>query len=270
MYLSELVRLSLAEDLGPNDVTTTACVDLSRQGSAYILAKQNLVVCGHDPAAEVFRQLDAHYRSLVSEGTEVQAGTQVAEIEGPLASLLMGERCALNFMMHLCGIASHVRRCVQAAGGLKLVDTRKTTPLHRALEKHAVRVGGASNHRFGLFDGILIKDNHIVAAGGIAQAVARARAAAHPLLKIEVEVENFEELDQALEAKADVILLDNMDDATLAQAVQRVNKRAILEASGNLRPERLQRLKDIGIDYASMGGLIHQATWADLSMRIRG
>lgn len=270
MNLQELVRLSLEEDVGLGDLTTTACVEAGKPGSATIYAKQTLVVCGHAPAMEVFRQLDANYRPLVEEGTLVHHGTVIAEVEGPLRSLLTGERCALNFLMRLCGIASHVRLAVEVSGGLKLVDTRKTTPMHRALEKHAVRTGGAGNHRFGLFDGILIKDNHLVAAGGISTAVQRARAFAHPLLKVEVEVESLVELEEALRAGADVILLDNMDDDTLRQAVAMAGGKAMLEASGNLTPERLGRLAAIGVGYASMGGLIHQARWADLSMRIRG
>lgn len=269
MRLSALVQAALEEDLGLGDLTTSACVEPAVVGSATLYAKQELVVCGHAPATEVFQQLGARYTALVEEGRLVQHGTVVAEVEGPLQSLLSGERCALNFLMRLCGIATHVRKAVEVSGGLKLVDTRKTTPLHRALEKHAVRIGGASNHRSGLFDGILIKDNHIVAAGGIARAVARARAFAHPLLKIEVEVESLEELQQALDAGADVILLDNMEDETLRQAVALNAGKAMLEASGNLFPERLARLATLGVDYASMGGLIHQARWADLSMRIR-
>jgi nicotinate-nucleotide pyrophosphorylase (carboxylating) len=222
---------------------------------------------------EVFKQVGASYKPVVAEGEEVAAGTVIATVEGPLASLLTGERCALNFLMHLCGIATHTREAVRAAGFLRVVDTRKTTPLHRALEKHAVRIGGGGNHRFGLFDGILIKDNHIIAAGGILKAVERARQYAHPLVKVEVEVETLSELAEALEAGADVILLDNMDNATLAEAVgivRNVSPKVLLEASGNMSAERLVTMGKLGIDYVSMGGLIHQARWADLSLRIVG
>jgi nicotinate-nucleotide pyrophosphorylase (carboxylating) len=267
MNLSELVALTLAEDVGPGDVTTRLVVGEGR-GTARVVAKQELVVCGQEPAAEVFRQVGAAWSAIVADGTEVTPGTVVARAEGPLASLLTGERAALNFLMRLSGIATHTRSVVRGVKGLKVVDTRKTTPLHRALEKHAVRCGGAHNHRFGLFDGVLIKDNHIVAAGGIAEAVRRARAGAHPLLKIEVEVESLDELRQALEAGADVVLLDNMDDDTLRAAVKITAGRALLEASGNMTGERIARLGDVGIDWVSMGGLIHQARWADLSMRI--
>lgn len=269
MQLSELVRLALEEDLGHGDITTTACVAADAAGTATIYAKQELVVCGHAAAKEVFRQLGAQYVEQVPEGTQVQARTLIAEVRGPHRSLLSGERCALNFLMRLSGIATHVHSVVAAAGGLKVVDTRKTTPLHRQLEKHAVRVGGASNHRFGLYDGVMIKDNHIVAAGGIAAAVARARAMVHPLLKVEVEVESLEELHQALAAGADVIMLDNMSNELLREAVKIVGGRALLEASGNMDATRAAVLAGSGIDYVSMGGLIHQARWVDLSMRIR-
>lgn len=275
MRLSELVRLSLEEDVGPGDLTTLACVDPGATGRAVMLAKQELVVCGHAAAAEVFSQLGAAYRPIIAEGERVAPRTVIAEMDGPSRALITGERTALNFLMRLCGIATHVRACIDQAGpdGIRVVDTRKTTPLHRALEKHAVRTGGAHNHRFGLFDGLFIKDNHIVAAGGIAQAVARVRATAHPLLKVEVEVESLEELDQALDAGADVILLDNMDDATLTAAAARCRRhangaRALLEASGNMHAARLAGLRQTGVDYVSMGGLIHQARWADVSMRL--
>lgn len=272
MRLAELVRLALDEDIGLGDLTTRACVPADRTGWATLYAKQPLVFCGHEPATEVFRQLGARYAPCVAEGAWVEPKTVVAEVHGPLQALLSGERCALNFLMRMCGIATHTREAVTAAGTLKVVDTRKTTPLHRALEKHAVKMGGGSNHRFGLFDGILIKDNHIVAAGGISAAVARARKEAHPLVKIEVEVENLTELSEALSAGADVILLDNMDTSTLATAVGMARSHRpdiLLEASGNMTAERLSSLQNIGLSYVSMGGLIHQARWADLSMRIQ-
>jgi nicotinate-nucleotide pyrophosphorylase (carboxylating) len=269
MQVSELVRLALEEDLGPGDITTTACVAADAAGTATIYAKQELVVCGHAPAKEVFRQMGAEYVERVAEGAMAVSRQVIAEVRGPHRSLLTGERCALNFLMRLSGIATHVRTVVTAAKGLKVVDTRKTTPLHRQLEKHAVRMGGASNHRFGLYDGVMIKDNHIVAAGGIAAAVARARAMVHPLLKVEVEVESLEELEQALAAGADVIMLDNMSNELLAQAVKMAGGRAILEASGNMDGARAGSLAGSGIDYVSMGGLIHQARWVDLSMRIQ-
>lgn len=277
MDLETLVRAALAEDVGPGDVTTTAVVDPARAGTARVIAKQRLVVSGQRAVAEVFRQVGATWSVVVPDGVEVEPGTLVGRAEGRLATLLVGERCALNFLMHLCGIATHTRSVVNAASGLRVVDTRKTTPLLRGLEKEAVRHGGAANHRFSLFDGVLIKDNHIVAAGGITAAVHRARAHAHHLLRIEVEVESLDELAEALAAGADVVLLDNMDDATLRKAVAARDAhaasghgRVVLEASGNMTAERIARIADIGLDFVSMGGLIHQSRWADLSMRIDG
>lgn len=269
MTLAELVRLALEEDVGNGDVTTDAVVP-AVPGRARIYAKQDLVVCGQAAAAETFRQLGATYTIAVPDGAEARPGQDVGNVEGPLPALITGERVALNFLMRLCGIATHTRAVVAGAGGLTVLDTRKTTPLHRALEKHAVRCGGARNHRFALYDGVLIKDNHIVAAGGIRPAVERARAFAHALLKVEVEVETLDELREALDAGADIVLLDNMDDATLAEAVRIAAGRAKLEASGNMTAERVARLAGTGLDYASMGGLVHQARWADLSMRVRG
>lgn len=267
MTLADLVRLALEEDVGPGDVTTEACVP-ARAGRARLYAKQDIVLCGQAAAAETFRQLGANYVPALPDGAAVGPGQDVAHVEGPLPALVTGERVALNFLMRLSGIATHTRAVVAGAGGLTVLDTRKTTPLHRALEKHAVRCGGARNHRFALYDGVMVKDNHIVAAGGIAAAVAAVRARAHALLKIEVEVETLAELDEALAAGADVVLLDNMDDATLAAAVARAAGRAKLEASGNMTAERVARIATIGLDFVSMGGLIHQARWADLSMRV--
>lgn len=275
MTLSELVRLALEEDIGAGDVTTRAVVDPAVRGAARIVAKQPLVVSGQPAAAEVFRQLGARYEAVQPDGAPVDNGALVGRVEGSLASLLTGERTALNFLMRLCGVATHTRSVVQAASGMRVVDTRKTTPLLRALEKDAVRHGGAANHRYALYDGVLIKDNHIVAAGGITHAVRRARANAHHLLRVEVEVETLDELREALTVGADVVLLDNMDDATLREGValrdahaRNGGQRTILEASGNMTAERIARIADIGLDFVSMGGLVHQARWADLSMRI--
>lgn len=273
MRLAELIRLSLEEDVGPGDLTTNAVVPEEAAGSGLFLAKQPLVLCGHAAAAEVFSQLGATYTPLVSEGEHVGVGTEVARADGPLRALLTGERLALNFLMRLSGIATHTRAVVSGAGSLKVVDTRKTTPLHRALERHAVRVGGGGNHRFALYDGVLIKDNHLRAAGGVTEAIALARQSVHHLLRVQVEVTTLDELALALEAKADAVLLDNMDDRRLADAIgiARAHPNGadmILEASGNMNAERIARLSELGLDLVSMGGLVHQARWADLSMEI--
>lgn len=275
MRLSELVARALEEDVGPGDLTSEATVPAERQGVALIRAKQALVVCGQAAAEEVFRQVGGRYEALAPDGASVGPGEALGRVEGPLRALLTGERVALNFLMRLCGIATHTRRVVGAAPGLRVLDTRKTTPLHRALERRAVVVGGGGNHRFALYDGVLIKENHILAAGGITVAVQRARARAHHLLRIQVEVERLEQIGEALAAGADALLLDNMDDATLAEAVALARHLArereapvLLEASGNMRAERLPAVAAAGVDMVSMGGLIHQAPWADLSMRV--
>jgi len=268
MLLSDIVARALEEDVGNGDITTLSTVPADATATARIVAKQELVVAGHAPAAEVFRQVGATYEVAAAEGTRVQPGTVVSRISGPARAMLTGERLALNFMMRLCGIATHTNNTVKLAGErMRVVDTRKTTPLMRALERGAVRTGGGMNHRFALYDGVLIKDNHIKAAGSVAAAVQAARGAAHHLVKIEVEVEDLAQLQQCLDLGVDVVLLDNMSNETLREAVRINNGRALLEASGNMSAERLPALAEIGIDIVSIGGLIHQATWADLSMR---
>lgn len=276
MHLTDLVRLALDEDVGSGDITTQSTVPLHRTGAGVIRAKSPLVVCGQREAQEVFRQVTrggpaVTYTVLVPEGARAEAGTPVARVQGPLASILTGERLALNFLMHLSGIATHTAHTVGAlpAGAtLRVVDTRKTAPLLREPQRRAVRIGGGANHRFALYDGILIKDNHIVAAGGIREAVRTARAAAHHLLRIEVEVESVEAAEVAVEAGADVVMLDNMDDSAVARAIERLRGRALFEVSGNITAERLPRLAALGVDVVSIGGLIHQARWADLSLKL--
>ena len=280
MNLTDIVSAALDEDLGPGDLTTGACIASDRQGIGTIVTKApTVVVSGQRIAAEVFRQVaarrgvQASYRATVADGAQCLKGTIIAEIDAPLAVLLEGERLALNFLMKLSGIATQVRPWVDAADGqLRVVDTRKTTPLLRQLEKQAVRHGGAHNHRFALYDGVMIKDNHIAAVGGITEAVRRVRDEVHHLIKVQVEVTNLDELDEALAAGADVVLLDNMDDRQLAECVDRARStrpEVILETSGNMTPERIGRIKHLGLDVVSAGGLIHQATWIDLSMRLQ-
>ena len=268
MDLASLVSAALTEDIGSGDITTDACVDSGSSGVATITARGELVVCGHAAAKETFAQVGAQYNAKVPDGEGVQDADVIATVQGPLRSLLIGERVALNFLMRLSGIATHTRYCVRAAGGLKVVDTRKTTPVHRSLEKHAVRMGGAANHRFALYDAVLIKENHIMASGGEQNAVQRAKEADAGRFDVQVEVETLEQLDEAIAAGADSVLLDNMDDTTLKRAVGRAGGRVLLEASGGMTPERLPRLDGMGLDRVSIGGLIHQARWVDLSMRI--
>ena len=271
-HLDRLIDLALEEDIGPGDVTTQAVVDPELQGEAHIRAKATLVVAGLPVAARVFRQLDAKlvFAAAVNDGQEVAPGTVLARLTGPVASILTGERVALNFLQRLSGIATFTRTiAAQVAGSSAvLVDTRKTTPGWRVLSKYAVRLGGGRNHRLGLYDGVLIKNNHLTAVGGISEAVRLAKARAHHLLKIEVEVTDLQGLEEALNAGADLILLDNLDDATLLQAVKITRGRALLEASGSMTPDRLAKVAATGVNLISMGALTHSAPAADIHLRL--
>jgi nicotinate-nucleotide pyrophosphorylase (carboxylating) len=268
---AELVRAALAEDVGTGDVTTLATVDADAQADALITQKAPGAIYGLDVAEAVFAALDADVRCerLVEEGVWREQGGPVLSISGRARALLTGERTALNFLTHLSGVATmaaRVAREVQGTGA-KVLDTRKTIPGLRVLEKAAVAAGGASNHRVGLYDAILIKENHIAAAGGIAQAIERARAAAPELAgTLEVEVRNPQEIDEALAAQAPRLLLDNMDEEQLRAAVAQVAGRAELEASGGISLDALRALANTGIEWVSMGALTHSAPALDLSL----
>ncbi len=269
-----LVGLALAEDLGPGDLSSSALPD-SLRGSAKLLAKSPLVLAGLDVFEEVFRQLDAgiDVARAREDGDALEPGTVAATVSGPLRRILEGERTALNFVQRLSGVATLARAAARAVegSGAVVVDTRKTTPGMRSLEKAAVAAGGAKNHRFGLFDGVLMKDNHIDALGGVGLAVAAARRVAHHLVRVECEVRTLDELEAALDAGADVVLLDNMDLEQLRAAVARRAARgstALLEASGNVTLERLPEIARTGVDLISMGALTHSAPSADLSLKV--
>ena len=270
--LERLIDLALEEDIGVGDVTTQALIPPELMGEAHIRAKQDLVVAGLPLAAWVFQKVGASlvFEPQVQEGQEVAPGTVLARLTGPVAAILMGERTALNFLQRLSGIATFTRQMVSLIAGTKaaLVDTRKTTPGWRALEKYAVRLGGARNHRAGLYDGVLIKNNHLAAVGSIAQAVKLAREQAHHLLKIEVEVTDLAGLQEALAAGADIIMLDNMDEATMTQAVALTAGRALLEASGSMTADRLPKVAATGVNLISMGALTHSAPAADIHLRL--
>jgi nicotinate-nucleotide pyrophosphorylase (carboxylating) len=270
--VQQLIDLALEEDLGPGDVTTQATIDPELESEAQIRAQEDLMVAGLPVAAAVFNRLDfsMQFWSQVEEGDKVEAGTVLAKVSGPTALLLMGERVALNFLMRLSGIATWTRRFVEAIRPYpaQIVDTRKTTPGWRTLEKYAVRLGGGSNHRFGLFDGVLIKDNHLVAAGGITAAIRQAQAVIPHTLKIEVEVADLAGLEEAIAAGADIVLLDNMDEAMLAQAVQQAQGRVMLEASGGMTLERVPRVAATGVNLISVGALTHSARSVDINMKL--
>jgi nicotinate-nucleotide pyrophosphorylase (carboxylating) len=272
-FLTQLIDLAFAEDIGTGDITTDYLVSSDSRGSAIIIAKEDLVLAGLDVARTVFQRLDpeVQLQSAHQDGAEIACGEIVLHLEGNLRALLTGERPALNFLQHLSGIATHVQTYVKALNNsrVRLVDTRKTTPGWRALEKYAVRMGGAHNHRMGLYDGVLIKDNHIAACGGIQQAVAAARKQISHLLKIEVEVTDLAGVHQALESGADVIMLDNMDIPHIREAVSVIQNRAIVEVSGGITLKNLTELSETGVDLISVGALTHSARAVDLSMRIQ-
>lgn len=265
-----LIRLALDEDVGDGDITTEACIPTDLQGIARVIARGPTVVCGLFLADAVYAELSEVVRCTAhaAEGDKVHTGRELLRIEGPLGALLTGERVLLNFLGRLCGIAGHVRRLQRRAGdGVDLLDTRKTTPGWRALEKYAVRVGGGVNHRAGLYDQFLIKENHIAGAGGIVEAIRRARARAGDR-PVQVEVRNREELVLAVESGADSILLDNMTPDQIREMVRLVGGRAILEASGGINHRTLPAYAATGVDRISMGALTHSAPHADLSMLV--
>jgi nicotinate-nucleotide pyrophosphorylase (carboxylating) len=266
----EIVRRALAEDLGWGDATTLATVPEDRRAVGRVLAKQDCVIAGLDVFDEVFRQLEPVVRIVRfrNEGDECATGDVVCEVEGRAGALLTAERTALNFLQRLSGIATMTRRYVRAAGGrITVLDTRKTTPTLRVLEKYAVRAGGGTNHRNGLDDGILIKDNHKRLAGGIAAALDRAREAGYDL-PVEVETETLDEVDEALAAGATRILVDNFDDEMLVEAVRRTRGRAQVEVSGGVTLERLPRIAESGAECVSIGALTHSAPAIDLSFEL--
>ena len=271
--VERLVELALEEDLSLGDATSEATLEPAASGEGVFLAKEDLVIAGTAVAARVFERLGASCRFERRDGEGVRAGEVVGTARGPVQVLLAAERTALNFLQRLSGVATATRRCVEALarGGAttRLLDTRKTTPGFRLLEKAAVRAGGGTNHRLSLGDGILIKDNHVAASGGVAEAVRRARARAGALLRIEVEVVDLAGLDAAIAAGADLVLLDNMDDAGIAEAVARASGRVRLEASGNMTLERLPRVAATGVDFVSMGAITHSARAVDLSFELR-
>jgi nicotinate-nucleotide pyrophosphorylase (carboxylating) len=270
--VDDLIRRALAEDIGPGDVTTAATVPQGTPGHGVLLAKAPMVVAGLDLARAVFDAVAApvttHFTAMVKDGDEVEAGTRLATVDGPAAALLTAERTALNLLQRLSGIATATRAYVKAAGGrIAVLDTRKTTPTLRAIEKYAVRVGGGTNHRFGLFDLILIKDNHVRLAGGIRQAIAAARGAG-PAMRVEVEAQTVSEARDAADAGADIILLDNLSTPEIVEAVKIIDGRAKVEVSGGVTLERIPELAATGADYVSVGALTHSVRAADISFEI--
>jgi nicotinate-nucleotide pyrophosphorylase (carboxylating) len=272
--VDRLIDMALAEDIGPGDITTAHTIAADAAGRAVIVAKEDLVIAGLDVARRVFERLDSRVRfdAGYADGDSITRGRSVVDLSGPLAALLTGERTALNFLQRLSGIATHVHACVAMleGTGTRLLDTRKTTPGWRVLEKYAVRAGGGTNHRMGLFDAVLIKDNHIAGAGGITAAVQGVRSQVGTDMTIEVETTTLDEVREALDAGAHIIMLDNMSLDRIREAVQLVNGRAKLEVSGGITQEHLAALAAAGVDYISSGALTHSVRAVDLSMKISG
>src|SRR3954464_2966809 len=274
LLIELVVRAALLEDLGrAGDITTDAVIPAEARLSGVIAARQAGVVAGVDTALLAFRLLDPAIDAAVErpDGTSVATGDAVIRLEGPARPILSAERVALNLLCRLSGIATVTARLVAAArppGRARIVCTRKTTPGLRSLEKHAVRAGGGSNHRFGLDDAVLSKDNHIAVAGGIKAAIERARAGVGHLVKIEVEVDTLGQLDEALDVGVDAVLLDNMDPATLARAVRQVDGGAITEASGRITPETVGAVAASGVDLISVGWITHSAPILDLGLDV--
>jgi len=270
--IERLIRDALDEDIGAGDLTTMSTIGAESLGKGLFRAKKDCVVAGLVLLEKLFSFLDSRVavRLLTKDGNHVKQGTVVAEAEGPVRALLLGERTALNFLQRLSGTATLTRRYVGAVKGFscKVIDTRKTTPGLRTLEKYAVRMGGGMNHRIGLYDAALIKDNHIEAAGSIARAVEQVRHHAPFMTKVEVECGNLKQVQEALGARADVIMLDNMPIPQMAEAVRLVNKRAWVEASGGITIETLRQVAETGVDFISSGALTHSAPAVDFNMKI--
>lgn len=266
-----LIRSALREDITSEDVSTNSVMPEPRLGEVDLICKQDGVLCGMQVFARVFTLLDesTQITTFARDGEEIKAGQRIAVVRGDIRVLLSGERTALNYLQRMSGVATYTRSVSSLLAGTKtkLLDTRKTTPNNRIFEKYAVRTGGGNNHRYNLSDGVMLKDNHIGAAGGVAQAVRMARDYAPFVRKIEVETENLAMVREALEAGADIIMLDNMSHEEMAQAMALIDGRAEVEVSGNVTRENIARLTDLGVDYISSGALTHSAPILDLSLK---
>lgn len=271
--LREMVERFLSEDVGTGDITTNSIVPPDATSNGYIIARESGVVAGLPLAETVFRMLDPsiEYRAMVREGQKIDRGQVLVEVAGNARAILTGERLALNFLQHLSGIATRTARMVELTAGEKarIVDTRKTSPGLRMIEKYAVRMGGGHNHRFGLYDAVLIKDNHIKVAGGVKAAVEAARRNCPHTIKIEVEVEDLAGVKEALEARADIIMLDNMGTSDIREAVNLIAGRALVEASGGVTEDKIRAIAEAGVDLISVGALTHSVKALDISLDLK-
>lgn len=269
--LDKLILEALSEDLGTGDITTESCIPETAVSEGVFRAKQDGVFCGMAVLVRVFKLVDERIcvTPLISDGDEVTKGQSIAKIAGPSRNILAGERVALNLVQHMSGVATATRKAVKAVEGTGciIVDTRKMTPGLRVLEKYAVKAGGGNNHRFNLADGVLIKDNHIVAAGGIPQAISAVRRNAPHTLRVEIEAETVDQVRQCLEAGADIIMLDNMSVADMCTCVKLIDHRALTEASGNMGERDLREVAETGVNYISIGALTHSVQALDISLK---
>ena len=271
--VEQIITLALNEDIGTGDITTLSTIPADKTALGRFVAKEDMIICGIDLAAHIFARVDPsiELKANFKDGDAVKKGDVIAVVSGNAQNVLTGERTALNFMQRLTGIATRTHASVAEVAGTnaKITDTRKTTPGLRVLEKYAVRVGGGTNHRFNLADGVLIKDNHIAVSGGIQNAVNNARAVIPHTLKIEVEVETKEQLAEALDAGADIIMLDNMSNDLMRECVGIVAGRALVEASGNMGEKSLREVAETGVDIISIGALTHTVKAADISLKFQ-
>lgn len=271
MQADQLIRMALQEDITSEDVSTNAVMPTATKGTVDLIAKEDGVVAGLEIYARVFKILDekTEIELHCKDGDEVKKGELMATVTGDIRVLLSGERVALNYLQRMSGIATYTRQVAKLLEGsnVTLLDTRKTTPNCRVFEKYAVRVGGGHNHRYNLSDGVLLKDNHIGAAGSVAKAVRMAKAYAPFVRKIEIEVETLDQVKEAVEAGADIIMLDNMTPEVMKQAVELIDGRAQTECSGNITKENIQKIREIGVDFVSSGALTHSAPILDISMK---
>ena len=271
LNMDRYLRMALEEDITSEDVSANAVMDAPCRGEVDLICKQDGIIAGLQVFSRVFELLDDSFTIafFCKDGDAVENGQRIAVLQGDIRALLSGERTALNYLQRMSGIATHTARMVELLkdSGITLLDTRKTTPNMRIFEKYAVTVGGGTNHRYNLSDGVMLKDNHIGAAGGIRQAVDRARAYAPFVRKIEVETETLEMVQEAVEAGADIIMLDNMDQETMKQAVALIDGRAQTECSGNVTEEKIAALREIGVDFISSGALTHSSPIMDFSMK---
>ena len=271
LVADKYIRMALEEDINSEDVSTNAVMPEAKPGEVDLICKQDGIIAGLQIFERVFTMLDPETKVdfFVKDGEKVEKGQLMATVKGDIRVLLSGERTALNYLQRLSGIATYTRSVADLLEGTKttLLDTRKTTPCMRIFEKYAVRLGGGSNHRYNLSDGVMLKDNHIDAAGGVKQAIAMAKAYAPFVRKIEVEVENLDMVREAVEAGADIIMLDNMTTQEMAQAIEIIDGRAETECSGNITRENIRKITDLGVDYVSSGALTHSAPILDISLK---